>query len=217
MTYFSRGVSALLILAAMGLPACDTATKIEDSGALMTGSATGEGHGHAMGEMDLGPKDENFDLRFIDAMILHHQGAIAMAEALQANSQRPAMGQLAEEIIVAQNQEIEQMQQWRKDWYPQADSQPMMHHRGMNHMMPMTEEMQDSMRMDMDLGAADPEFDLRFINAMIPHHQGAVVMAQQVLDNGDRPELQQLAQEIIVAQNQEIEQMQQWRKDWYGQ
>ncbi|MFN9173673.1 MAG: DUF305 domain-containing protein [Synechocystis sp.] len=216
MTYFFRGVSALLMLAAMGLTACAPPTKTEDTEALMTESPTEEGQDHAMGEMDLGPKDENFDLRFIDAMILHHQGAIAMAEALQANSQRPELKQLAQAIIAAQNQEIEQMQQWRQTWYSQADSQPMMYHSGMNHMMPMDEKMQASMRMDQDLGTADPKFDLRFINAMIPHHQGAVVMAQQVLDNGDRPELKQLAQAIITAQNQEIEQMQQWRKDWYG-
>lgn len=179
-------------------------------------SPTQDGGHHAMAEMNLGPKDENFDLRFIDGMILHHQGAIAMAEALKKNSQRPEMQQLAQAIITAQNQEIAQMQQWRKDWYPQADNRPVMYHAGANPMMPMTEAMQNAMRMDQDLGTADAEFDLRFINAMIPHHQGAVDMAQQVLKNGDRPELKQLAQGIINAQNQEIEQMQQWRKDWYG-
>jgi len=34
---------------------------------------------------------------------------------------------------------------------------------------------------DMDLGPADDSFDLRFIDAMIPHHEGAVVMAQEAL------------------------------------
>lgn len=210
----------MLVLLTVGLIACNGTTPVQAPMPSTTDSAADSalqdsGH-HAMAEMDLGPKDENFDLRFIDGMILHHQGAIAMAEALKQNSQRPEMQQLAQAIITAQNQEIAQMQQWRKDWYPQADNRPVMYHAGANHMMPMTEAMQNAMRMDQDLGAADPEFDLRFINAMIPHHQGAVDMAQQVLNNGDRPELKQLAQGIITAQNQEIEQMQQWRKDWYG-
>jgi uncharacterized protein (DUF305 family) len=87
----------------------------------------------------------------------------------------------------------------------------------MGHMMPMTEEMRSSMMMNEDLGAADDQFDLRFINAMIPHHQGAIEMAQQALEKSDRPEIQELAQTIIDSQQQEIDQMQQWRNDWYGQ
>lgn len=172
---------------------------------------------HDMADMDLGPKDENFDLRFIDGMILHHQGAIAMAEAVLANSSRDDMKQLAQAIIAAQQQEIEQMQQWRQAWYPAASDTPMMYHAEMNHMMPMTEEMQAAMMMNVDLGAADEQFDLRFLNAMIPHHEGALVMAQQVLERSSRPELLALAQNIIATQQQEIDQMQQWRQAWYGQ
>lgn len=63
-----------------------------------------------------------------------------------------------------------------------------------------------------DLGTADNQFDLRFINAMIPHHQGAVDMANQAAEKSDRPEIKQLAQDIISSQQQEIERMTQWRK-----
>jgi uncharacterized protein (DUF305 family) len=72
------------------------------------------------------------------------------------------------------------------------------------------------MRMDGDLGEADDEFDLRFLNGMIPHHEGALEMAQQVLENSDRPELQQMAQDILTSQKREIDQMNQWKKAWYG-
>jgi len=136
---------------------------------------------HAM-TMDLGPKDAEFDLRFIDGMILHHQGAIAMAEAALQNSQRAEMQQLAEEIIAAQQGEIEQMQQWRQAWYPDASVELVMYDAQMGHTMVMTPEMQAAMMMSGDLGKADAEFELRFINAMIPHHEGALVMAEQVLD-----------------------------------
>ncbi len=84
-------------------------------------------------------------------------------------------------------------------------------------MMPMSQEQIDSMMMKMDLGDADNEFDLRFINAMIPHHEGAVVMAQEALKKSTRPEVKQLAEAIITAQQQEIEEMKQWRKAWYNQ
>jgi uncharacterized protein (DUF305 family) len=69
--------------------------------------------------------------------------------------------------------------------------------------------------MDMDLGAGDAEFDLRFINAMIPHHEGAVTMAQDALSKSKRPEIKKLAQSIITSQQKEIEQMKQWRQAWY--
>ncbi len=171
---------------------------------------------HAM-TMDLGPKDPEFDLRFLDGMILHHQGAVTMAEAVLQNSSRSELKQLAEAIITAQKAEIAQMQQWRTDWYPRAGAEPMMYHADMGHSMAMSPEMQAAMQMSGDLGQGDPEFDLRFIDAMIPHHEGALVMAEQVLQNSDRPELQQLAQAILETQQAEINQMQQWKQSWYGQ
>jgi uncharacterized protein (DUF305 family) len=45
---------------------------------------------------------------------------------------------------------------------------------------------------------------------------GALVMAEQVLKNSDRPELKQLANDILTSQQAEIDQMTQWEKDWYG-
>jgi uncharacterized protein (DUF305 family) len=174
-------------------------------------------HGGMDHAMDLGPADASYDLRFIDGMILHHQGAIDMAEEALAKSQRPEIKQLAEEIITAQNQEIAQMQEWRKAWYPNAGDQPMAYHAEMGHMMEMTPEQKQAMKMSMDLGAADEEFDLRFINAMIPHHEGAVIMAQDALEKSQRPEIKNLSQEIIQAQESEINQMKQWRQAWYKQ
>ncbi len=52
---------------------------------------------------------------------------------------------------------------------------------------------------------------------MIPHHQGALVMAQDADQKSQRGEIKNLAQAIIQAQNTEINQMQQWRKAWYNQ
>ena len=60
-------------------------------------------------------------------------------------------------------------------------------------------------------------FDQVFIQEMIPHHQMAVMMAQHLLWNTQRPEMKQLAQAIIQSQNQEIQKMQTWYQKWYGQ
>jgi uncharacterized protein (DUF305 family) len=87
----------------------------------------------------------------------------------------------------------------------------------MGHMMPMSQSQMQDMMMKGDLGAADAQFDLRFINAMIPHHEGAVVMAKDALSKSKRPQVKKLAQEIISSQQKEIDQLTQWGKAWYKQ
>jgi uncharacterized protein (DUF305 family) len=176
----------------------------------------GDGMSHDM-SMDLGPADEDYDLRFIDGMAIHHQGAVVMAGEALTKAQHPELKKLAQDIIAAQKLEISQMQEWRTAWYPQADSMPMAYHPQMGHMMAMTKEQKQGMMMSMDLGSADAEFDLRFINGMLPHHEGALVMAKDALSKSQRPEVKKLAQDILTSQQQEISQMKQWRKDWYNQ
>ncbi|MBD3882408.1 DUF305 domain-containing protein [Phormidium tenue FACHB-886] len=179
--------------------------------------STMPGMNHGSMSMDLGPKDATFDLRFIDGMVPHHQGAVVMAQEALEKSQRPEIKQLAQAIIDAQEKEISELQTWRKSWYANASADSVMYDAQKKTDVPMTEQMRSSMMMEGDLGAADAEFDLRFINAMIPHHQGALDMAKQAQEKSDRPEIKQLAQEIITSQQQEIEQMEQWRKQWYNQ
>jgi uncharacterized protein (DUF305 family) len=175
----------------------------------------GGGMNHSMA-MDLGPSDANYDLRFIDGMTPHHEGAIEMAKEAQQKSKRPEIKKLADNIIKAQNQEITQMKQWRKGWYANAGDKPMAYDAQMGHMMEMSSDQMKGMMMNMDLGAADKDFDLRFINGMIPHHEGAVTMAQDALKKSQRPEIKKLAQAIITSQDAEINQMKQWRKSWYN-
>lgn len=55
-----------------------------------------------------------------------------------------------------------------------------------------------------------------FIIMMIPHHQGAVDMAELALTRAQHPEIKQLAEAIIRDQNREIEQMRTWYQAWYG-
>ncbi len=166
--------------------------------------------------MDLGAADANYDLRFIDAMSMHHQGAVIMAKEALEKSQRPEIKQLANNIIQAQNKELNQMKQWRKAWYPKASLQPVAYGGANKPVMPMSAKQHGSMMMSENLGAADDKFDLRFLNAMIPHHEGALVMAKDASSKSTRPEIKQLNQSIITSQQAEIKQMQQWRKAWYN-
>ncbi len=76
--------------------------------------------GSGMMDMDLGPADAEYDLRFIDNMSVHHQGAIGMAEDALSKSQRSEIQQLSEDVIDAQSRENAQLQEWRLAWYPNA-------------------------------------------------------------------------------------------------
>jgi len=59
------------------------------------------------------------------------------------------------------------------------------------------------------------DFDKAFLEAMIPHHQLALMMVQMLEAGSSRPEMQQLAKNITASQSKEIQQMQGWYQQWY--
>lgn len=59
---------------------------------------------------------DEFDKAFINAMIVHHEGAIKMAEEAKTNALHDEIKNLADDIILAQTSEIEMMKAWQKDW-----------------------------------------------------------------------------------------------------
>ncbi|GAB4197298.1 MAG: DUF305 domain-containing protein [Roseiflexaceae bacterium] len=144
--------------------------------------------------------DTPYDARFIDSMIEHHQGAIDMANQALQQAEKPEIKTLAQAIIQAQQSEIVQMRQWREAWYPD---------------LPPTGGMSMSMG---DMSISDDTskpFDQRFIEAMIPHHEGAIAMAKDAQQNAERAEIKTLAETVITTQEAEIAQMRQWLQTWF--
>jgi uncharacterized protein (DUF305 family) len=66
------------------------------------------------------------------------------------------------------------------------------------------------------LGERDAEYEMRFIDMMIPHHEGAILMAEHALKHSEKPELKRMAEKMIEAQQKEIDQLRKWRKEWYS-
>lgn len=66
-----------------------------------------------------GKTGDEFDKAFLSEMIMHHEGAVVMAEAVLKTSKRPELIKLATDIISAQTKEIEMMKSWQKEWFNQ--------------------------------------------------------------------------------------------------
>jgi uncharacterized protein (DUF305 family) len=146
------------------------------------------------------------DERFIDAMVSHHQGAIAMAEVALKNAQHEEIKDLSRNIVSTQQAEIEELKSIKQEEFGTS-----------NVPMGMSQEQIRGMGMMMDsqeLARSEP-FDRAFIDAMIPHHQSAIEMAKVAYEKSENPRIKKLAENIVSAQQAEIEQMKRWREQWY--
>lgn len=158
---------------------------------------------------------DSIDSHFIEQMIPHHEDAITMSKIALTKAQRPEVRELAQNIIDSQSKEIDQMKTWYKEWYgrelPEGEEimkqHGMMGNEGM-HMGMMGDET------DVSALENSEDFDRAFVEHMIPHHQMAVMMASMLKNGTDRDEMKKLADDIITAQTNEIDQMREWLRNW---
>ena len=143
------------------------------------------------------------DSAFIAMMIPHHEMAVQMARDVLERTRHPRVRAMAREVIDDQRAEIAQMREWHRAWFG-----------GDPPSMPMSGAMA-MMGMAMDHAAirdsTDP--DLAFVDGMVPHHAGALLMADMLLAGEPREELARLARDIIAAQSREIGEMQDLREE----
>lgn len=146
-------------------------------------------------EMGLGKSDKWLEWRYLEKMIAHHRGAILLAQQAKAESKRTEIIGLAEEILKGEPKLIEELYAWKKEWYG--------------------DEKQVKDPIAVKLGDAGDNFDLRFLNALIAHHENGILMTQEVrlkssngkvLDNAD-------AVENFLKSSKEM--LAGWRKSWY--
>jgi uncharacterized protein (DUF305 family) len=134
--------------------------------------------------------------QFMEQMTSHHMDAIQMAQLAEQKAQTTSVKILADGIIAAQNKEVTEMKTWYKQWYE----------KDMPEMATMSGMMMND-GMDMNKLSSATDFDLEFVNQMIPHHESAVAMAKAILQKAKHQEIKTLASSIITSQNIEILQM----------
>ena len=79
----------------------------------------------------------------------------------------------------------------------------------------MMQHVMEEMMLDFR-GKTGEEYEEAFLKGMIVHHLGAVMMAEELLEQTDRPELVQMANDIIKVQSEEIEMMKGWLSEWFN-
>ena len=145
--------------------------------------------------MDLGRADRTLDLRYVNAMIAHHRGAMLLAEQAK-ESERTEVKNLAEAILKDEPTAIAELYAWKKEWY--RDTR--------NVTDPTVPK----------LGKYDQTFDLRFLNALIAHHEAGVEMTKDVRLKSSRSVVLDNANAVEVFLKGGIVMLSNWRTTWYN-
>ena len=151
------------------------------------------------------------DTEFAQMMIVHHQGAIEMADLAVDKADSEDVRALAERISAAQGPEIDEMTSWLQAWgeeEPQDADMGGMDHGGMD----MGGMDMESAMAELD-GLSGAEFDRAFLEMMTEHHRGAIEMAEVHLADGANAEARELARKIIDDQTREITEMENLLRD----
>lgn len=145
--------------------------------------------------MDLGRADRTLDLRYVNAMIAHHRGAMLVAEQA-TKSERAEVKNLAEAILKDEPKAIAELYAWKKDWYQ--------------------DERKVADPIVPKLGSYDKTFDLRFLNTVIAHHEDGIVMTQDVRLKSSRSEVLDNADAVEAFLKGGIAMLKEWRSAWYS-
>ncbi len=144
--------------------------------------------------MDLGRADRWLDLRYINAMITHHRGAILVAKQAEVSGRK----EVRDLVMAIQKNEpplIAELYAWKKQWY--NDTRPVK-----DPIVP-------------NLGSYDTSFDLRFLNAVIAHHESGIVMTKEVRVKSTRSEVLNNADAVEAFLTTSGTMLKEWRKNWY--
>ncbi|GAA1116664.1 DUF305 domain-containing protein [Arthrobacter flavus] len=177
-------------------PAAGSSASAEQGIAAESGAAVSAEHNHA-------------DAMFAQMMIPHHQQAVEMSDLMLAKDNISAdISDLASRIKAAQGPEIDVMTSWLEAWDRPVMPEGGMAGHEMGGMGGMDGMLDEDQMADLEAAEGDEAVGL-FLESMIEHHDGAVDMAQEEIDNGENPAAIALAETIAETQQAEIKEMEQ--------
>lgn len=176
------------------------------------------GAGHDMAGMMV-----EFDQMYIDMMLPHHASIIALAQAAEERLTDERLQTMADNIITAQSAENEELRGYREQWYGSPNPMPMDESMmgmmtemmpGMGDMASMQQQMDSHLLVAAFCAGSDP--DLTFIDLVIPHHEMAIRASEAALDQATHDELRVVAEQVIQAQQAEIDELETIREELTG-
>ena len=197
----SRSILFAVIVAA-GAPAC--ATAVREQAPILQPGAPGEATRTIPAE-DVSslprPGHTAADIAFMQGMIGHHRQAVEMVALLQTRTSSEAMKNLAQRIAVSQADEIQMMKEWLEDRGAEPPSDHGHHDAALMPGMLTAEEMQQL------AAAKGPAFDRLFLESMIRHHEGALIMVRDLFATpgaGQDADIYAFASDVDADQRMEI-------------
>lgn len=155
------------------------------------------------------------DVAFATDMIPHHAQALVMVDMVQGRKVSSAFKALTEQSRATQAPEIEEMATWLDEWGEEIPETSRDHVNGghgghgdhgdlggghMSHGMVSAEDMEK-------LHAEKADFESMWLRMMIEHHEGAIDMAKDEIENGKDPRAIELAESMGSSQTAQIETM----------
>lgn len=143
----------------------------------------------------------DLDLNFVNAMIIHHQAGIDLAQIEIAKGQNEEMKAMARDFIASQTTEIKKLKELLHHHKPEvsADQSQTEIHAAMNEMMYKLKKV-------IVTGNTDKDFAM----LMIPHHENAVDIAAEEVINGHHVQFKLFARDMIREKNEEIGELKDW-------
>lgn len=159
------------------------------------------------------------DVEFMQGMIMHHAQAVEMTALIAARTENKGVRLIGDRISQSQSDEMAFMKRWlevrgQSTSMAMPMSQGGAHSHGDHHsssggmLMP---GMLSPVQMSALKEAKGAEFDRLFLNGMIQHHEGALVMVKDLFDSagtGQDAELFNFASDVDTGQRAEIKAMQ---------
>jgi uncharacterized protein (DUF305 family) len=146
--------------------------------------------------VDLGRADKYVDLRYINAMIAHHRGAMQLADQVKDQTKRPEIKALAESIIKDEPKNIDELYAFKKEFYK--------------------DDSRVADKKVANLGTYDEKLDLRLLNALIAHHNEGLMMNKEIRVKSTRNEILSSADATDEFFTRTLAIFKQWRAEWYS-
>ena len=157
-------------------------------------------------QMDAMQMTGDADHDFASMMVMHHQGAIDMANKELEKGNDATIRTIAEQIIESQTAEKAELTAWLESHTPAPDAEGQAFDA---EMMKVMEKMKNWKDIQVLTGDADSDF----AELMIIHHQQATDNAQSILHHGHHDDIKEMANMMIEAQNKEITDLAAWLKE----